>query len=76
MKTFGIQRSCRNSKETGYQKPGSMVLFVSILLSCHMTEKYMDMVMENSLSFTDKISKISTLMSTWTAPFGVGDSNF
>ena len=31
MNTFGIQRSFRNSRDTGYQKPGSTVLFVQIL---------------------------------------------
>ena len=76
MKTFGIQTSWRNSKETGYQVPGSIVLLVIILFSCHMTKKYMDMVMENSLSFTDRISRISTLISTWTVPLGFGDSSF
>ena len=31
MKTFGIQRSLRNSRLTGYQNSGSIVLFVQIL---------------------------------------------
>ena len=64
MKIFGIQRYSRKSSETGYQKPGSTVLLVTILLSCHITEKYMDMVMENSLSLTDRMSRIVTSMST------------
>ena len=31
MNTLGIQRSLRNSRETGYQNSGSTVLFVQIL---------------------------------------------
>ena len=76
MNTLGIQRSLRNSRDTGYQNPGSIVLFVTILLSCHITLKYMDILIENSLSLTERMSRISTLMSTLTGESGLGDSNF
>ena len=46
------------------------------LLSCHWTLKYIDIVIENSLSLMERMSRISTSMSTWTAPSGMGDSSF
>ena len=41
MNTLGIQRSLRNSRDTGYQNSGSMVLFVQILKKkfCGYSEK-------------------------------------
>ena len=60
------------------RRSGQLLFVFSVchLLSCHWTLKYMLMVMENSLSLMERMSRISTSISTLTAPSGIGDSSF
>ena len=56
MNTFGIQRSFRNSRDTGYQNPGSTVLLVQILKQIHW--KFSKVVMKLKRGRIESESKV------------------